>query len=86
MELELSAQVEQAIAAGRKIEAIKLLREEAGLDLKEAKELVDARVSAHRSFEAQHPAGPRNDTGVGRLVLILAVLAAVVVAYLFLQT
>lgn len=85
MEQELSPEVEQAIAAGRKIDAIKLVREETGLGLKEAKELVDARASTRQPLTAQHPAGPRNDTGVGRLVLILGALAAVVAGYLLLQ-
>ena len=37
-----TAAVESLIAAGRKIEAIKLLRQETGLGLREAKEAVEA--------------------------------------------
>ncbi|MCP5397265.1 MAG: ribosomal protein L7/L12 [Sphingomonadaceae bacterium] len=37
-------EVQAALAAGRKIEAIKLVREKTGLGLKEAKELVEASV------------------------------------------
>lgn len=38
---ELSTQVLQALQQGRTVEAIKLLREERGIGLKEARELVD---------------------------------------------
>jgi len=38
---ELSRQVRQLIARGEKIEAIRLVRDQTGLDLKEAKELVE---------------------------------------------
>jgi len=38
---ELSRQVRQLIAKGEKIEAIRLVRDQTGLDLKEAKELVE---------------------------------------------
>src|SRR5262245_60603400 len=43
---QLPAQVRAALVAGRKIEAIKLLREATGLGLKEAKDRIDA-VSMH---------------------------------------
>jgi ribosomal protein L7/L12 len=38
---QMSEEVQRLAATGRKIEAIKLLREKGGLGLKEAKELVD---------------------------------------------
>ena len=38
---QMSEEVQRLAATGRKIEAIKLLREKSGLGLKEAKELVD---------------------------------------------
>ncbi len=43
----LPPQAQQALAAGKKIEAIKLVREATGLGLKEAKELVE-RVDASK--------------------------------------
>ena len=44
---DLPAEVVAAIEAGRKIDAIKLLREAKGLGLKEAKHEVDAYLRAH---------------------------------------
>ena len=45
-EIELSGAVLAAIGANRKIEAIKLLRQEQNVDLKEAKDLVEAAPKA----------------------------------------
>ena len=52
-ENQLSPDVIQAIRQGRKIEAIKILREETGLGLANAKVLVDR---AHRTHGPQKPA------------------------------
>ena len=76
---EMSADVLAAINSNRKIEAIKLLREERRIGLKEAKEIVDQHIEAQ-------PPGPRDltgraDTGVGRIVLVCGVLIAAYVAY-----
>jgi hypothetical protein len=45
---ELPADVRDAVHANRKIEAIKLLREQQSLGLKEAKEIVDAYIDENR--------------------------------------
>ncbi len=52
-EKQLPAAVIRAIEQGRKIEAIKILREETGLGLANAKVLVDR---AHRTHGPQKPA------------------------------
>jgi len=65
-DLELSAQVLNAIHAGRKIDAIKLLRKERGLGLKEAKDIVDAYGSSG---------------GTGAIMVVLAIAAAAYAAY-----
>ena len=52
-EAELPADVLEAIHAGRKIDAIKRLRAQNGLGLKEAKELVDAYVQQHPDLVVQ---------------------------------
>lgn len=78
-------EVMEAIAAGRKIEAIKLLREQTGMGLLEAKELVDSVGDAEAGLGVQHRASPRNDTGIGRLILVLLLLSAVVAGYLWIQ-
>lgn len=53
-----------ALNAGRKIEAIKIVRERQGIGLKEAKELVDSYVAVHpeigAQLEQQRALGKRN--------------------------
>jgi hypothetical protein len=67
--LELEPEILAAISAGRKIEAIKLLRDEYGMGLVEAKDIADelmaARVAAAESG-ALPPMG--GDAGVGGLI------------------
>lgn len=46
-EKELSPEVVEALHSGRKIEAIKMLRAQRGLDLAEAREQVDLYVTEH---------------------------------------
>ena len=77
----LPSEVMQAIAAGRKIEAIKLLRESEGIGLREAKAAVDA--LARGGNKMTHRAAPSDDTGMGRLALVCVVLGAVVAGYLW---
>jgi hypothetical protein len=77
---ELPADVLQAIAAGRKIEAIKLLREATGLGLANAKVLVDRASARHME---QNPAmlGPTEESNTGRLVAMLLLLVLSYLAY-----
>ena len=82
---DIPTEVMEAIIAGRKIEAIKLLRERAGMGLMEAKELVDSVGPAETGLGAQHRAAPRNDTGIGRFILILLLLSVAVAGYLWIQ-
>lgn len=51
----LPSDVVSAIHAGRKIDAIKLLRESSGLGLKEAKDEVDAYLRKHPSIQPPKP-------------------------------
>jgi len=73
--MELSPEVIAEINADRKISAIKLLREQQGIGLKEAKEIVDA-YTERRQPRARSRAS-RSDGGMGRLLLV-AVVAAIV--------
>lgn len=66
---DLPADVVNAILAGRKIEAIKLLREARGLGLKDAKHAVDAYIRQNPSAEQ-----PRSSGGGLVIVVILAIL------------
>ena len=48
-EVKLSASVMEAVRSERTIEAIKRLREEKGIGLKEAKQIIDREIAAYRS-------------------------------------
>ena len=74
---ELSTEVQNLLAAGRKIDAIKQVRAEQGLDLKEAKELVEAYVARHPD---RIPEAPPASSG-GRFLLWAAILMAIVLTY-----
>lgn len=65
---QLPAEVVNAIHAGRKIEAIKLLREARGLGLKDAKHAVDAYIRKNPS--AQQP----RSSGGGLVIIVILVI------------
>ena len=52
-EPELSPDVVESLRAGRKIEAIKMLRAQRGLDLAEAKEQVDLYIEEHPQAQSR---------------------------------
>ncbi len=72
-----------AIQAGRRIEAVKILREQRGLDLREAKALVDA-AAAQADARAPQKINAREDSGMLRLVAALVVIGGVAAALLLL--
>jgi hypothetical protein len=80
--------VSEAIAAGRKIDAIKLLRMQWGIGLAEAKEIVDnasargVRSGGTGDYRIEHR--HKEDKGIMRLVVVMAALAAVIGLYYFL--
>lgn len=67
----------QAIEAGRKIEAIRLLREQTGLGLKEAKDEVDRLVRERRSDYAPMP----EQGGAGALIKLAAIVLILLAIY-----
>lgn len=77
---ELPPEAVAAMRAGRKIEAIKIVREHTGLGLAEAKALVEGRTPR---IPARHPTGARNDNGALRVLLTIAVLGALAALFLF---
>lgn len=82
-----SAAVLEAAANGRKIEAIKLLRLEQGIGLKEAKEIVDGFDSQSGEVSPSAPAArSRNGevSGIGRLLGVCVLLGCVIAAYYYL--
>lgn len=81
---ELPTEALLAIQAGRKVEAIKLIRDETGMSLIDAKHLVDRMAADYRDERARMPAAGSEDSGVLRLIAALVVLGAVAAAFLFL--
>ncbi len=77
---ELPAEVLQAIAEGRKIVAIKLLREATGLGLANAKVLVD-RAAARHAQNNPRLQGISEEANTGRLLGVLALLVAAFFLY-----
>ena len=63
---------EDALARGRVIEAIKIVREARGLGLKEAKDVVDAHRGRAGKLPVGH-AGTPDRRGNGRWVIVLVV-------------
>lgn len=85
IEQELSPEVFQLLADGRKIEAIRLIREETGLGLREAKELAEALLDEHASTETAMPAITEQGGASGVIAIIIAVLIAYLVYVFFLS-
>ncbi len=77
-EQELSPEVFQLLEQHRKIEAIKLIREETGLGLAEAKELAEA-ISGHNAPDTPPPPAMKEEGGAAG---ILAIVAAFLIAFL----
>ena len=75
---KLPEQVISQIRAGRKIQAIKLLRESEGIGLKEAKHAVDA-------YMRENPSPHQPQSGSRGLVLIVLLLLIVYGVYQFLS-
>lgn len=68
-EVELPDDVIAELKANRKVNAIKLLRTHQGIDLKEAKDLVDVYVEQHPTIADHQP--PGSDSGIGRIVVLI---------------
>ena len=72
---DFSTAVRRAIEANRKIEAIKLLREERGIGLKEAKSIIDREMVEYRQANPESARGTSN-RGLSSVVSFV-VLAAI---------
>lgn len=70
-------ELERALAAGRKIEAIKIYRDATGVGLKEAKEFVDALVVELREKDPEKYAKLSQGAGCASMILFLLVLPVV---------
>lgn len=81
-DLEISDEIIAAVDAGRKIEAIRILREESGLGLKESKEIVD-RLARERGGEHGHSAPLQEVGGAGSMVGMIVLIAIILVVYFY---
>ena len=79
---DLPADVIQAIEEGRKIEAIKILREATGLGLANAKVLVD-RASRIHGPKKPVPSAVTEDAGNGKLLVSLVAVMVLAAGYFF---
>ena len=77
-----SDDVLSAVDSGRTIDAIKRLREETGLGLKEAKDEIDA-LARERQGNAAVASGMTEEGGAGSMVKIIVFIAVVLAAYFF---
>jgi ribosomal protein L7/L12 len=84
---QIDGEIKALLEAGRKIDAIKLLRDRSGLDLKTAKDIIDSKEGDVRRARGVHPGV---DAVVQRgsalqWVIVALVIAAGVAAYFFLR-
>ena len=77
-----SDEVLAAVDRGRKIQAIKIYRAETGVDLKEAKDVIDALFAA-RQKDPQIAAGMVEEGGAGSLIKIVVTIAVLVGVYFY---
>ena len=68
-----------AIHAKQKIAAIKMLREQFGVGLKEAKEMVDDYVVSQPAEPTDH--SPQTESGIGRLILLCIIAVFIYAGY-----
>jgi hypothetical protein len=80
----LPSDVESALRRGNKLEAIKLLREQTGMGLKEAKDAVEA---VYRPAEAAYARNASGEVPASRspFWIIVAIVIAVLLGYYFLS-
>jgi len=70
-----------AINQGRKIEAIKIVRVETSVGLKEAKEIVERYIDTHPEVEDKF----KSSFGADKLRILIAVICVVVIGYFLLK-
>ena len=81
--LDLPQVAVEALRKGKKIEAIKILRQERGLDLRDAKQAVDRYVRANPALERSLRA-TQAEANRGCVVWVLGMLALAAAGYYFL--
>ncbi len=77
-----SQAVKAAVDAGRKIEAIKIYREETGVGLKEAKEAIDFLVRQRKGSPAANNADmAESGSGGANLIKLVLLIVVLVIGY-----
>lgn len=79
--IAMSKEVIEAIISGRKIQAIKLLREEKGFGLKEAKEAVDAHIDNNADIKEAFNANQASGSSIGGAIKIAILIIVLLVLY-----
>lgn len=82
-DIEVSDAVVAAVDSGHKIEAIKILREETGLGLAEAKDVVDALARARRGAAPKGNHGLVEEGGAGGMIKMIVVIMAILAVYFY---
>ncbi len=81
-DVEITDDVIAAIDAGRKIEAIKILRERTGLGLADAKHRVDRLVRERQDLPGAAPA-MTEEGGAGSMIRMVLVIGLILGAYFY---
>lgn len=81
-EISYSDDVVAAVDGGRKIEAIKRLREETGLGLKEAKHAIDA-LARERQGNPEIASNMAEEGGAGGMVKLIVLIVVLLAAYFY---
>jgi hypothetical protein len=81
-DFEISDDVIAAVDAGRKIEAIKILRGATGLGLAEAKDMID-RVAMARKGESGGASMMAEEGGAGGMIRMVVAIATILVVYFY---
>jgi hypothetical protein len=83
---KLPTEAQLALQSGHKLDAVKIVREQTGLGLGAARELVERADRANRAEKLDVPrqAQGREESGVLRLIVILAVLGVLAFAVFWL--
>ena len=82
-DIEVSDAVIAAVDAGRKIDATKVLREETGLGLAEAKDVVDALARARRDASPTSTPAMVEEGGAGGMIKMVVAIAVILGVYFY---
>ncbi len=82
-DIEVSDAVIAAVDSGHKIEAIKLLREETGLGLAEAKDVVDALARSRKKSAPSTSPGMAEEGGAGGMIRMIIAIVIILGLYFY---